>query len=90
MVTILWPLELSPRFRFNAAARAEPTVIAESDADQSGIALIQLLVIRPLKCVCVWFKVDECQKGYESQQQDNSLRQIIHSLTHHFVQIIIY
>ncbi len=43
--------------RIYTAALAEATVILESHADQSGTTLIQLLVIRPLECISVWFMV---------------------------------
>lgn len=40
----------------------EATVISESHADQSGTNLIQLLVIRPLECISVWFMVAEMKE----------------------------
>lgn len=49
--------------RFYAAEHANATVISASHANQSGTNLIQLLVIRPLECIGIWFMVAEMKKG---------------------------
>lgn len=46
----------------HSSSRYEATVISESHADQSGTNLIQLLVIRPLECISVWFMVAEMKE----------------------------
>lgn len=49
--------------RLYAAEHANATVISASHANQSGTNLIQLLVIRPLECIGIWFMVAEMKEG---------------------------
>lgn len=67
--------------RLYAAEHANATVISASHANQSGTNLIQLLVIRPLERIGVWFMVAEmkeggiwCWKQFQSRHRDNSLK----------------
>lgn len=49
--------------RLYAVEHANATVMSASHANQSGTNLIQLLVIRPLVCIGIWFMVAEMKKG---------------------------
>lgn len=73
----------------HSSSRYKAAVISESHADQSGTNLIQLLVIRPLECIRVWFMVAEMKerpsgvgKIFESRQQDNSPERCLYTHFH--------
>lgn len=57
---------------FYAAEHANATVISASHTNQSGTNWIQLLVIRPLECIGIWFMVAEMKKGASDVGNDFS------------------